>query len=201
MKKTNPKIYTKTGDKGETGMYGGKRIPKSSIRIDALGTVDELNSMIGLTVSALEKNKKKMPMLMKELEKIPHDLYEVGALLATPRDVQITKGKIMHKKLPGYLEKRTKEIEKYIDKVAEKLKLLTAFILPGGGEVGARLHHARTVARRAERRIVTLSEKEFVPKDVLAYMNRLSDLLFTMARFANKQDKHKEILWNKRGVL
>lgn len=200
-RKINMKIYTKTGDKGETGMYGGKRLSKSSLRIDALGTVDELNSTIGMCMAFLEKNSKTMLKLKKELGKIPHDLYEVGALIATPKDTQVTKGQEMHKKLPGYLSKRTKEIEKYIDGVSEKLQILTAFILPGGSIVGANLHHARTVARRAERRIVALSEKEFVPDDVLIYMNRLSDLLFTMARFANKEDKHKEILWNKRGTL
>lgn len=196
-----PKVYTKTGDKGTTGLYGGNRIPKSSSRIDALGTVDELNSVIGMTISALETNKKKMPAIKKELETIPHDLYEVGALIATPRDTHVTKGKVIHEKLPGYLHRRTIELEKFIDGIAEHLELLTAFILPGGSNVGSRLHHARTVARRAERRIVALSEKEYVPADVLMYMNRLSDALFTMARFANHKDKHKEILWNKRGVL
>ena len=195
------KIYTKTGDKGETGMYGGNRIAKSSVRIDALGTVDELNSVIGMTIAVLEKNNKKMPILRKELEKIPHDLYEVGALLATPKDTHVTKGKVMHEKLPGYLQRRTEEIEKYIDALAQKLEILTAFILPGGSIVASNLHHARTVARRAERRIVTLAEKEYVPSDLRVYMNRLSDLLFTMARLANKQDKHKEIRWDKRGSL
>lgn len=194
------RIYTKTGDKGETGMYGGKRIPKSSVRIDALGSIDELNSVIGMTIAVMEANKKKMLPLRKELEKIPHDLYEVGALLATPKDTHVEKGKTMHKKLPGYLQKRTEEIEKYIDAVAETLEILTAFILPGGSIVASHLHHARTVARRAERRIVTLGEKEYIPEDMRVYMNRLSDLLFTMARFANKEDKHKEIRWDKRGL-
>lgn len=108
---------------------------------------------------------------------------------------------MMHKKVPGYLSKRVMDLEKYIDGVAEKLPLLIAFILPGGGRVGASLHHARTVCRRAERRIVAVSQSEYVPSDVLVYMNRLSDALFTMARFANVKDKHKEILWDKRGSI
>ena len=195
------KIYTKTGDKGETGLYGGKRIPKSSLRIEALGTVDELNSLIGRAVAELEQNKKKMPALRKELEKIPHDLYEVGALLAIPKNTHVVKGQMMHKKVPGYLSRRVTELETYIDGVAKYLALLTAFILPGGGKVGAALHHARTVCRRAERRIVDVAQSEHVPPDVLVYMNRLSDVLFVMARFANLKDKHKEILWDKRGSV
>lgn len=201
VKKNLIKIYTKTGDKGQTGLYGGKRILKSSLRIDALGTVDELNSLIGRAVAELEQNKEKMPSLKKELEKIPHDLYEVGALLAIPKNTHVTKGQLMHKKVPGYLNKRVTEIEKYIDGVAEHLPLLIAFILPGGGRVGASLHHARTVCRRAERRIVEIAQSEYVPPDVLVYMNRLSDALFTMARYANLKDKHKEILWDKRGSV
>lgn len=198
------KIYTKTGDKGQTGLYGGSRVSKSSLRIEAIGSIDELNALIGVVIAQAISNKQqatRFRSIKKELEKIPHDLYEIGALLATPKDTHVRKGQVMHKKLPLYLKKRTDELEKYINSVAEKLPLLIAFILPGGGTVGSSLHHARTVCRRAERRVVALAKKESVVPEILIYLNRLSDVMFTMARFANLKDKHKEILWNKRGTL
>lgn len=191
------KIYTKTGDKGETGLYGGSRIGKDSLRIEAIGSIDELNAILGEVLSI----KYQVSSIKKELINIQNDLYEIGALLATPKDTHIKKGKEIQKNFPAFLKQRTDELEIYIDTLTLELPALTAFILPGGGSLGATLHHARTVCRRVERRVVTLTKKEFIPPEILIYLNRLSDTFFTMARFANYKDKHKEILWNKRGSL
>lgn len=195
------KIYTKTGDKGETSLYGGKRVSKADLRVEAYGAIDELSSAIGVVLAEMQKAKIKMRNYMvkikNELERMPHDLYEIAALLATPHDTQVAKGQVIHKKLPQHLQERTKEIEQYIDALTEKLPPLHAFILPGGGRVGSLLHQARTICRRAERRIVALARKDDIPSEILIYMNRLSDLLFMVARFVNHKEKHKEILWNK----
>ena len=188
------KIYTKTGDKGETGMFGGKRVSKSSLRIEAVGSVDELNSVIGVAIAQVSSIKYKVFSIKKELIEIQNDLFEIGSVLASPN----TKYQIQNTK---YLMQRVKEFEELIDELTEKLPELRNFILPGGGIVGSEIHLARSIARRAERRIVELSKKEKIDSSILVYFNRLSDLLFTMARFANKKDKHKEILWNKSGTL
>lgn len=172
-------IYTKTGDKGDTGLFNGKRVSKASLRIEAIGTVDELNSVIGYAISNI-KNKKSN--IKKELIRIQGDLFEVGSALAHPR------GKIN-------LSKRTKEFEKQIDVMTKKLPPLFNFILPGGGLTGSSLHIARTVCRRLERRIVSLSEKEKIQSEIIIYINRLSDLLLTMSRFVNKKEKKKETIW------
>lgn len=202
------KIYTKTGDKGETGLYGGKRILKSSLRIEAIGTIDEFNSAIGVVIAEIQSSPKRPPQgkvqnyrskLKNELEKIPHDLYDIGALLATPSNTQVAKGQAIHQKLPAHLSKRTKEFEIYIDSLTEKLSLLKDFVSPSGGKIGALLHFSRTICRRAERRVIELNKKEKVHPEILIYLNRLSDVLFTMARYANLKDKHKEVLWDKRG--
>lgn len=194
------KIYTKTGDKGETSLYGGQRVSKADLRVEAYGTIDEFNAALGVVLAKIQSSKK-YALVKETLEKIPHDLYDIGALLATPKNIQVERGKVMHEKLPSYLENRTKEIEKNIDILTQKIAPLQAFILPGGGEVGSLLHQSRTVCRRAERRIIALYKKEAVPQEVIQYMNRLSDLLFTVARFVNHIDKQEEVLWNKHGTL
>jgi cob(I)alamin adenosyltransferase len=193
-------IYTKTGDKGETGLYGGKRTSKNSPRIEAIGTVDEFNGTLGVALAELPKNRSLSPV-RHELEIIPHDLFDIGALLATPHDTRVTKGQAVHRELPKYLRTRTGEMEKVIDSLTEQMPPLMAFILPSGAKAGALLHHARTVCRRAERRIVALAQKEQVSNEVVVYINRLSDLLFTMARFVNMKEKQPEVLWNKRSAL
>lgn len=186
------KIYTRTGDKGQTSLFGGKRVLKSSLRVEAYGTVDELNSAIGVAVGEVQSTKLKVKSynakLQNELEKIQHDLFGIGSVLASPK-VQSSKLKVQS------LGKRVEEFEKMIDMLTEKLPPLRNFILPGGGKAGAQLHLARTVCRRAERRVVALAGKEDVASEILIYFNRLSDLLFTMARFMNMKEKKIETIW------
>jgi len=172
-------IYTKTGDRGDTGLFSGKRVSKASLRIEAIGTVDELNSVIGLAISNIKDQKSNMTKKLIEIQK---DLFTIGAALANPRQAL-------------NLSKRVKEFENQIDEMTKKLPPLFNFILPGGGTAGAFFHLARTVARRAERRIVALSKKENVDKEILIYVNRLSDLFLTMSRFINQKEKQKERIW------
>ncbi len=167
------KIYTKTGDNGETSLYGGARVRKDALRIEAYGTVDELNAQLGI-VRALA-----VPApLDEELGRIQEDLFTLGADLATPGDVST--GAIRRITLAD-----SERLERLIDRLEQSLEPLRHFILPAGTPVAAHLHGARTVCRRAERRVVELSSREPVNHDALVYLNRLSDLLFVMARFAN----------------
>lgn len=177
-------IYTRTGDKGQTSLFGGKRVLKTNPRVDTYGTIDELNSVIGVVLSFLGH---KHISVKKELIAIQHDLFDVGAYLANPSAKPLLR-----------LEKRVTECEKSIDVMTEQLPVLRNFILPGGSKAGAALHHARTVARRAERRLVALDQDEEIDRHVIKYVNRLSDLLFTMARFVNKTDKVEETIWTKK---
>ncbi len=172
-------VYTRTGDKGKTSLYQGKRVSKASLRIEAIGTVDELNSLIGVALSQIKN-------LKKELIQIQNDLFDIGANLANPSS------KVFD------LEKRVKEFENKIDALTIKLPELNNFILPGGSLAGSQLHLVRTVARRAERRIIELSEKEKVDEGIIIYMNRLSDFLFMTARFINYKAKKKENIWKSR---
>lgn len=188
------KIYTRTGDKGETLLFGGMRVSKASARVEAYGTLDELNSAIGVVVTEIQNYKSK---IKNELTQIQKDLFEIGAVLATPKEVQIEKGKKIQSELPLYLRKREKELEGLIDDLTKELTPMTAFILPGGGKAGSFLHLARSICRRSERRIVLLSKKENVSPEILIYFNRLSDLLFTMARYCNAKEKKKETEWRK----
>lgn len=173
------KIYTRTGDRGKTSLFTGQRVSKADLRVEAYGTVDELNSTIGV-VAAQIKN----PKLKNELIKVQKDLFEIGSALAQSRIKN--------------LDQRVEGFEKLIDEMTGKLPPLQKFILPGGGKAGSFLHFARTVCRRAERRVVALAEKEKVGSEVITYLNRLSDLLFTMARFINFKEKQKEIVWVKK---
>lgn len=175
-------VYTKSGDKGKTSLYQGKRVSKASLRIEAIGTIDELNSVIGIAVSTF---KAKNPKLKANLLKIQSDLLEIGAALANPSS-------------KVNFEPKVKEFELEIDKLDKKLPELQNFILPGGSLTGANLHLARTVARRAERRITELSEKERVDEGIIIYLNRLSDFLFMTARFINHKEKKKEAIWTSR---
>lgn len=177
-------IYTRFGDKGKTSLYGGKTVSKGSLRIDAYGSIDELNSWLGVVLTEIRDTK-----IKKELFIIQSDLFEIGASLAS---------NIENKKNKGYFEKRVKKFEEEMDRLTKKLPKLMNFILPGGGKTGSFLHVARTVARRAERRTAELSEKEDINKEILIYMNRLSDLLFTFARYINYKEKKKELLWKTR---
>jgi cob(I)alamin adenosyltransferase len=176
------KIYTKTGDKGTTSLVYGQRVAKNDLRVEAYGTCDETNSMIGLALSHLEKeNFKKKEIIEKVYHKIQTNLFHVGAELATPS------GKEVKWSLAAT---DVEEMEKQIDDWNEMLPELTNFILPGGHPAGAAFHVARTIARRAERGAVSLGDD--VNPLVLAYLNRLSDLLFVTARYVNHQLGHKE---------
>ncbi|PIR79792.1 MAG: ATP:cob(I)alamin adenosyltransferase [Candidatus Levybacteria bacterium CG10_big_fil_rev_8_21_14_0_10_35_13] len=176
-------IYTKFGDKGKTSLYGDKTVSKASLRVEAYGNLDELNSFLGIVLTELKDKKIKEDML-----RIQNDLFEIGSSIASISTIK-------HRVLSQYLKKRVGEFEKEIDNLTKKLPELENFILPGGSVTGSRLHFARTVARRAERRIVSLAEKEQVLSEVLVYLNRLSDLLFMYARFINYKEKQKEIKW------
>jgi len=178
------RIYTRTGDKGETGLVGGARIPKDSLRVDAYGSVDELNSVLGIARSFL--NDRELDDLLAELQE---DLFVVGSDLASTADHQ-------QRNVPRITSEKIATMERTIDKFEAELSPLKAFILPGGGVVGSLLHNARTVARRAERRIVTLSRSERINEQMLPYMNRLSDLLFVMARVANHRENKGDIEWH-----
>lgn len=179
------KIYTKRGDKGETGLLGAARVRKNALRVEAYGEVDELNASLGFTCAALADRE-----LAGLLVDIQRDLFAVGAQLA---DVRKGKAKAMEKAaLP---EQKVADLERTIDRIEEQLPPLKTFILQGGCEAGARLHLARTVCRRAERRIAALAEKEKVSPTLLAYMNRLSDLLFVLARLVNHRAGTPEIAW------
>jgi cob(I)alamin adenosyltransferase len=180
-------IYTRTGDKGTTSLFDKSRVLKSSDRVDTYGTIDELNSAIGVAIAELRTKNLELRTIRQELEKIQHDLLEIGSSLANPNAKSI-KG----------LKDRPTDFEKLIDKMTVKMPHLQNFILPGGSKPGAILHVARTIARRAERRIVHLIQTENIDPDVVIYVNRLSDLFFTMARFVNHQLKKKEIKWVKK---
>lgn len=177
-------IYTRTGDKGKTSLFNGQRVSKSDLRVDTYGTIDELNSVIGVVLSI----KYKVLSIKKELIRIQNDLLDIGSALANPQGVALQS-----------LEKRVKEFEKFIDQMTAKMPPLSNFILPGGGKTGSFLHLARAISRRAERKIVALNNKEKIDKNIIIYLNRLSDLLFTMARFANFKEKKKETIWRRNG--
>jgi len=178
------RIYTRTGDKGETGLVGGARVSKDSLRVEAYGNVDELNSVLGIVRAFLTDAE--LDHLLAELQ---GDLFVVGADLAsTPSSQQ--------RNIPRISSEKITAMERTIDKFEAELSPLKAFILPGGGVTGSLLHNARTVARRAERRIVTLSKTEAVNEELVPYMNRLSDLLFVLARVANRRENKAETEWH-----
>ena len=176
------KIYTKTGDKGKTSLASGKRISKDNIRIKSYGSVDELNSILGIVRQTISKKN------IKIIAEIQNDLFDLGADLATPI---ISKPKFKPLRITN---KQVIKLEKWIDEYNKKLCPLNSFILPGGSLSASYLHNARTVARRAETNIVSLSSKEKVNPEALSYVNRLSDLLFVMSRIENNKGK-KDILW------
>lgn len=177
------KIYTKTGDRGDTSLFGGQRVPKDALRIEAYGTVDELNSAIGVVRADLDD-----PEIDRILEEIQNGLFELGADLATPRSVEKSKIRRIE-------ERDVQGLEKVLDSLDEHLRPLRSFILPGGSPVAARLHCARTVCRRAERVVVRLSRNEDIGEVVMVYLNRLSDLLFVLARAVNQRSGIGEVKW------
>jgi cob(I)alamin adenosyltransferase len=180
------KIYTKTGDAGTTGLFGGGRVAKDHPRVEAYGEVDELNAAIGLARS-LEP----LPRVDEVLVPLQRDLFAIGALLATPDPAkmreQLAKARVD--------DERVAQLERAIDACDAELEPLRAFILPGGTPKAAALHVARTVCRRAERRVVALQQAVEIPPLVVIYLNRLSDLLFVLARVANVRAGAGEVTW------
>jgi len=180
------KIYTTTGDQGETSLFGGKRVPKDSFRIEAYGTVDELNSSLG--VARAQKPAKEIDDILGSLQ---NDLFVLGADLATPLEKQ---NQTVERIQPEHITR----IEKTIDSIEAKLKPLSSFILPGGSHVAAQLHLARTICRRAERFVVKLSREEHIAPHCIVFLNRVSDLLFVLARYANQVGGVVETPWTVR---
>ncbi|MHB9039809.1 MAG: cob(I)yrinic acid a,c-diamide adenosyltransferase [Melioribacteraceae bacterium] len=181
------KIYTKTGDKGETSLFGGKRVWKDDLRIQAYGTTDELNAVLGIAVAELSDVE-----LKDVISGIQNDLFTVGSDLASPIEKE-NKNFV----IPRIDSQFITRLELLIDKFDSQLPALKNFILPGGSKVSAILHHARTVCRRAEREVVALSRIEGINDQIEVYLNRLSDLLFVLARFENFSSKHPDIEWRK----
>jgi len=180
------KIYTKTGDAGDTGLFGGGRVQKDDPRVEAYGDVDELNAVIGMA-RAMEP----MPRIDEILVPMQRDLFSIGALLATPDRDKMEK----HLSKASIDDLRIAGLERAIDECEAELEPLRAFIIPGGSRKGAVLHVARTVCRRAERRVVRLQRDEEIPSLVVIYLNRLSDLLFVLARVANVRAGAGEVTW------
>ena len=200
------KIYTRSGDKGTTSLFGGQRVDKNSVRIRAYGEVDELNSLIGVILGEdsfawvlADKGKKPKTIRDKKLAatyeianklfRIQNELFVLGADLATPLGVKT--------KVPRVSKSHVMRLEK--DRWSHQLPPLRNFILPGGGKIRSKLHLARTVARRAERSIVDLANQEKINVNAQIYINRLSDWFFTLARYINKLEGDAEIVWKGRG--
>lgn len=178
------KIYTRTGDKGKTSLFGGKRISKDSQRIEAIGTIDELNSILGASASFVRDKK-----VLSIIQKIQNDLFNIGAELANPQEIsRDTKG------LSRLEKDKIEVLESIIDQYDNYLPTLRYFILPSGVNSASLLHLSRSVSRRAERRVISISK---VNPDILSYLNRLSDLLFVLARYLNNKAKIKEVPWKK----
>ncbi|HSP13696.1 MAG TPA: cob(I)yrinic acid a,c-diamide adenosyltransferase [Thermoanaerobaculia bacterium] len=172
------KIYTRTGDTGETSLFGGKRVPKNDPRIEAYGTVDELNAFIGIARATWSRSP-----IDAQLAAIQSDLFDAGAQLASPGS----------EKFHGVGAQRVSALEHAIDEMERELPALKQFILPGGTLAAAQLHAARTICRRAERLVVALDDEK--TKNTIVYLNRLSDYLFVAARFANKTSGVDDVSW------
>jgi cob(I)alamin adenosyltransferase len=180
-------LYTRGGDKGETGLYGAKRVAKDALRIEAYGTVDELNSCIGVVISFSERDE-----LSSDLKAVQNRLFVAGGDLASEHSAS---GE--HDRVPRIRKEDTQWLEKKIDDRQEELPRLTNFILPGGSRLSAHLHLARAICRRAERRIVALSRTEDVNPEMIPFLNRLSTYLFNLARYANVLEGVEDELWRK----
>lgn len=180
------RIYTKTGDSGETGLFGGKRLPKDDLRVEAYGTVDELNAYIGLL-----RDYTKEPSIIKLLKEVQDRLFTIGSNLASDPDKEMI--------TPDVTEADIKVLESAIDGMNDELPVLKHFILPGGHPLVSHAHIARCVCRRAERRVVALAQQSTVLPILVKYLNRLSDYLFVLARYLAKANKVEEVIWTPRG--
>jgi len=172
------KIYTKRGDQGKGFLIGTKKIWKDDLQVEAIGQIDEFNSLIGFSLSKIKDVK-----IKKQLDQVQSDLMLISSIIAQNK-VEVNK-----------LNQSIMQLENYIDQMELKLSELQNFILPGGGEIGSLLHVVRSVCRRTERRLVSLNKKEKLPEEILIYINRLSDYLFILARFVNFQQHKEEIIW------
>jgi len=180
------RIYTRTGDAGETGLFGGRRVRKDDVRVAAYGAVDELNALLGVARAAEPPD-----AVDAALERLQHYLFDLGSELAAPPDAGAAAGAHASRVQPAWVE----ALEREIDRVEGGLPPLRAFILPGGTPAAAALHHARAAARRAEREIVTLAARDPVNPELLKFMNRVSDLLFVLARAANHAAGRPDVEW------
>ena len=187
------RVYTRTGDKGDTALVGGRRVPKDSARIEAYGTIDELNATIGLArvfnAESLERGEK-YRWLDELLRKVQNELFDLGSELATPADA-------VYEGMWRVGAREVTALERLMDECQKDLAPLKSFVLPGGGRVGGFLHQARTVCRRAERRILALARVEPIGDGPLTYVNRLSDLLFVLSRWVGKHLGEAEYLWER----
>jgi cob(I)alamin adenosyltransferase len=180
MGKRLSKIYTRTGDDGTTGLGDGSRVDKDSLRVEAYGTVDEANSAIGVILAVPD-----VPVAIRDmLTEVQHDLFDLGGELCIPGHQAIEKAFVSR-------------LEADLDRLNAKLPALAEFILPGGGAAAAACHVARTVVRRAERRVISLARTETVRGELIEYLNRLSDLLFVAARVLARHESGQEVLWNR----
>ena len=181
------RIYTRTGDGGETHLAGGQRVPKDNLRIDCYGTVDELNAFIG-TARVTAESLPGTAGLAAILKRVQHELFNLGSILATlPEDV--------HPKQPRVTGAEIDQLEREIDEANDVLAPLRSFVLPGGSRIDAEIHICRTVCRRAERLLVGLAREQSVPSEAIRYLNRLSDALFVWSRWANHMLGTPETLW------
>ena len=178
------RLYTKTGDKGETGLIGGRRVPKDDPRVATYGDVDELNAVMGLAACGCTDDP-----WVAQMRTVQDRLFVLGASLADPDGRQAA---------PGIMDDDVEALERWIDAAEDSTPPLTQFILPGGSELSARLHLARATARRAERSLVALARSEKVGPCAVRYLNRLSDLLFAWARLANTRCGVADIIWRPR---
>jgi cob(I)alamin adenosyltransferase len=186
------RIYTKRGDAGETGLAGGQRVAKDSLRIETYGTVDELNSFVGLVSVSCNDHlgqDPRMGLLASILRRVQHELFNLGSILATkPEDV--------HPKQARITPAEVSQLEREIDAMNEDLPPLRSFVLPGGTRLNAEIHIARTICRRAERLLVALAREESVPPEAIQYLNRLSDAMFVWSSWVNFVLHQPEILWD-----
>jgi cob(I)alamin adenosyltransferase len=189
------KIYTRTGDKGETGLIGGKRVSKDNSRIFAYGSVDELNSHIGLAISLLSlKDKVLFRDVINLLTRVQNDLFIIGSDLADPRSLSETQTQNQHK-TPRVTKNMISHLEDTIDKFEMQLTPIAFFILPGGSIESSSLHISRSIARRAEIATIALSKSETINLNIIVYLNRLSDLLFVCGRLVNKGLGVEDLAW------
>jgi cob(I)alamin adenosyltransferase len=191
MPQRTPKsrLYTGTGDRGRTGLFGGRRVRKDDPRVNAYGTIDELNAALGVACSLIRSR-----TLVATIQSIQNELFDIGAELASDEPVRRQARSTATFRLDT---QRVQALQRLIDEFDARVPPLKTFILPGGSQAASALHFARTVARRAEREVVHLAASERVNPAILTYLNRLCDLLFALARYANKASRTREIPWRK----